>query len=138
MSKKQKRIFWPVAFIIALALSALAFAGTRKALGSKALPPASASVAASTVATAVATPSPQLQVPLEVEVVTVSPHGFEPKQIRRPAGPFILLIENRSGLNSIALHLDFTSAVTNVLTVGVLQMQLSRGQLDWMGTVPGL
>ena len=33
MSKKQKRIFWPVALIVALALSALALASSRKASG---------------------------------------------------------------------------------------------------------
>lgn len=35
---------------------------------------------------------------VEVEVIAVTPHGLYPTNIVRPPGPFILYIENRSGL----------------------------------------
>ena len=34
----------------------------------------------------------------EVEVVTLTPTGFSPTRLVRPVGPFILALENRSGL----------------------------------------
>lgn len=40
-----------------------------------------------------------------VEVVTLTRFGFEPSQITRPKGPFILAIENRSRV-SLDVHLD--------------------------------
>ena len=43
---------------------------------------------------------------LEGEVVTLRPSGFQPKQITRPAGPFLLLIENDSQVPSLTLRLS--------------------------------
>jgi hypothetical protein len=40
-----------------------------------------------------------------VELVTVREFGFEPKLIKRPGGPFILRVENRSGRPGIKLSL---------------------------------
>ncbi|HJP93168.1 MAG TPA: hypothetical protein VJ875_14515 [Pyrinomonadaceae bacterium] len=34
---------------------------------------------------------------LEVEFITLRPSGFEPSEIRRPKGSFVLLVEDRSG-----------------------------------------
>lgn len=34
---------------------------------------------------------------LEVEVVTATPHGFEPAALTRPRGPFVLAVHNQSG-----------------------------------------
>jgi hypothetical protein len=35
---------------------------------------------------------------VETELITLRPNGFEPAEITRPAGEFILMIENRGGL----------------------------------------
>ncbi len=48
------------------------------------------------------TPNPA---PYEVERVTIKPTGFEPNEINRPASPFVLAVDNRSGLQEVALEL---------------------------------
>ncbi len=34
---------------------------------------------------------------MESELITMTPHGFEPREITRPKGAFLLLVDNRSG-----------------------------------------
>src|SRR5690349_7111127 len=46
---------------------------------------------------------------IEAEVITILPSGFQPAQITRPAGKFLLAVENRSGLKSIDFQLDAQS-----------------------------
>lgn len=41
---------------------------------------------------------------LEAEIVTVTPTGFEPGEITRPQGRFILAVDNRSGLDEVDLY----------------------------------
>ena len=43
---------------------------------------------------------------LEAELVTVTPTGFEPAEITRPRGPFVLAIDNRSGLEEVDFYLE--------------------------------
>jgi hypothetical protein len=43
---------------------------------------------------------------LESEIVTVTPAGFEPAEITRPRGRFLLGVDNRSGLEDIQLRLE--------------------------------
>jgi len=43
---------------------------------------------------------------LEAELVTVTPTGFEPAEITRPHGRFLLAIDNRSGLDSVDFYLE--------------------------------
>jgi hypothetical protein len=43
---------------------------------------------------------------LETEVLTITSTGFEPAEITRPAGPFILAVHNQSGEAGPALRLD--------------------------------
>lgn len=43
---------------------------------------------------------------VEGEIVAVTPHGFEPREITRPHKHFALVIENRSGLDAIDLALE--------------------------------
>lgn len=43
---------------------------------------------------------------LEVETVTITPDGFEPQEIVRPAGPFLLSVTNRSGVDSLNIQLE--------------------------------
>ena len=42
----------------------------------------------------------------EAELITIEPHGFEPVEITRPQGRFLLAVDNRSGLEDIQLHLE--------------------------------
>ena len=42
----------------------------------------------------------------ESELITIEPHGFEPAEITRPQGRFLLAIDNRSGLEDIQLRLE--------------------------------
>ena len=41
---------------------------------------------------------------LETELITLQPTGFEPNEIRRPQGAFILGVDNRAGIESIELQ----------------------------------
>jgi hypothetical protein len=43
---------------------------------------------------------------LEVEVVNISPDGFEPQEIERKAGPFLLSVSNRSGIDSLNIKIE--------------------------------
>lgn len=43
---------------------------------------------------------------IEAEIVTVRPTGFEPAAITRPRGEFLLVINNRSGLEEVKWRLD--------------------------------
>lgn len=43
---------------------------------------------------------------LEVELITVRTSGFEPVEIVRPKGPFVLLVDDRSGKESSSLTLQ--------------------------------
>jgi len=43
---------------------------------------------------------------LEVELITIRPEGFEPLQITRPKGAFVLLVDDRSGREGSSLSLQ--------------------------------
>jgi hypothetical protein len=62
---------------------------------------------------------------LEAELVTIRPHGFEPKEITRPKGRFILAVDNRSGLEEVNLRLD------QVAGNRLHQVRVPREHLDW-------
>jgi hypothetical protein len=42
----------------------------------------------------------------EAEVVKILPTGFEPRQITRPRGGFLLVLSNRTGLDDVEWRLD--------------------------------
>src|SRR5260370_41006569 len=104
MSKKQKRIFWPVIVTALLSLGLLAFVAARpRAGGSKTgvdSPPPSvvgkdggiSDSARVDPPKAVDSTPPRVHpiAPFESELVTITPHGFEPKEITRPKGLFLL------------------------------------------------
>ena len=48
---------------------------------------------------------PQKQDRLETELITLQQMGFEPNEIRRPQGVFVLGVDNRSGLEALDLRL---------------------------------
>ena len=43
--------------------------------------------------------------PTEIELITLRPAGFEPAEITRPNGPFVLFIDDRSGRDNSSLLL---------------------------------
>lgn len=46
------------------------------------------------------------QTPLQAELVTITPLGFEPAEITRPQGRFLFAIDNRSGLDEVDFYLE--------------------------------
>jgi len=89
--------------IVAGGLALLAtLAGVMGARRASAPPPALPNV----VKTALASTLPQRTRPIadfEAELITITPHGFEPREIMRPQGRFLLMIDNRSGVAATAL-----------------------------------
>jgi hypothetical protein len=61
---------------------------------------------------------------LEVEVITLRPTGFEPTEIKRPPGRFILVVNNQSGISEVEVRLD---AETGALAEG----HLPKGKKRW-------
>lgn len=43
---------------------------------------------------------------VEVELITILPSGFEPGELVRPSGSFVLMFDNQSGLQSLDLRLE--------------------------------
>ena len=69
--------------------------------------------------------SPQL----ETEIVTITPTGFEPAEITRPQGRFMLAVDNRSGVDEVDLYLERE-------TGGRVNVALGRkGKLAWRDTI---
>ena len=63
--------------------------------------------------TAALTPAPLGEKPVLVnpqekiraELVTAFPYGFEPEELTRPEGPFMLCVDNRAGTEALSLQL---------------------------------
>ena len=49
---------------------------------------------------------PNVSAELEVELITLRPEGFEPSQITRAKGPFVMLVDDRSGKEGSSLKLQ--------------------------------
>lgn len=43
---------------------------------------------------------------VEVEILSIQPHGFEPSQITRSSGLFLLAIDNRAEVDNLTLRLN--------------------------------
>jgi hypothetical protein len=43
---------------------------------------------------------------LQAEIITITPRGFEPAEITRPAGRFILMLDNHAELAEVTFRLD--------------------------------
>ena len=99
MSKRQKKVFWPLLALGAVSLSALVFAhgGTRTA--STQSGPANP--------TGTTTQGPALpSTRIEVETFTLRPNGFEAARITRPKGLFLLAVDNRSRVPDLVFELS--------------------------------
>jgi len=92
------------ALCLATAITTLAWKGD--AVNSR---PAADTVPGLSAAPAMATlPAPSQESPkgkFRVERVTAFPYGFEPEQITRSAGPFLLAVDNRAGTDGLSLRL---------------------------------
>jgi hypothetical protein len=62
---------------------------------------------------------------LEAEYITITSRGFEPAEITRSGGHFLLAVDNRSGLDDVALTLDLLAG--NRLQ----QQRVSRSRSAW-------
>jgi hypothetical protein len=62
---------------------------------------------------------------IQIELVTVRTRGFEPSQITRSKGRFVLAVYNRSGLEEVNLHLDQEAGPK------LRQERVPRTKLDW-------
>ena len=79
-----------------------------------------------------ASPVPQRRRPLadfESELITITPHGFEPREITRPQGRFLLMVDNRSGLSGTAL------ALTREAGARTHEMHVPREEPNWSDVV---
>jgi hypothetical protein len=151
MAVKYRKAFWPTIVLMAVSGSALLLVSARSRsvaprVRHHSLPSAHASEKPSIV---LASPdkSPELQPgeqliaaqpeaavladdqsdkeQVEVEVITVRPNGFDPREITRPQGPFMLAINNRSGTTELALQL------TRVQGNRIHEVRLPKGRIRW-------
>lgn len=67
--------------------------------------------------------------PLQSELITITPIGFDPAEVTRPAGRFILAVDNRSGLEEVTLVLRDEGGQE------LLRERVPRETLDWSSTV---
>jgi hypothetical protein len=142
MSIKQSRFFWPVLLGLCLSASltlclakmlptAAAVVGrqaNKKSTSWDSLAPPLSSGAPVTVKVIEQPANLQTQgddQPIEVEPITVQANGFEPREITRLSGRFMLAISNRSGTAELALHLDRFQG-SRVHEVG-----LPQGRVRW-------
>jgi len=136
MTHRPARPFAPSKLKLILLVSPLLAAGAAAGAARAWLPPAEESrpAARSRVTTGAA---PRLAAPAgrgaqevpQTELVTVTPTGFEPAEISRPAGRFILAVENRSGLEAVKLVLRDEAGQE------LLRQRVERERLDWSGTL---
>ena len=65
------------------------------------------------------------QAPVQAELITLTPTGFEPTELTRPKGRFLFAIDNRSGLEDVEFYFERE-------TGGRVNVPLSRhGKLAW-------
>lgn len=60
---------------------------------------------------------------VEVEVLTLSPRGFEPSEVKRPAGRFMLVLNNHIGGEEVSLVL------ARVQGERLREVKMSRGRI---------
>ena len=111
MSATQRKLFWPALIVVASVFAALLFVSARTKATRSAIGEASNATQPSSTATA----KSEIVSPLqhdstkdgpEGEIVAVHRNGFEPNQITRHAGEFLLFIDNRTGLDEIQVRLE--------------------------------
>lgn len=61
----------------------------------------------------------------EAVVIGLYPHGFEPAEITRAAGPFLLVIHDRTGLEETSIRID------RVAGPRLVTVRISNRSADW-------
>jgi len=115
MSRTRKRILWS-----GLALAVFALPKLKR----KPQPTRELRSALPKTPNAAATPN-KTKERVEGEIVSLTPHGFEPTEIIRPHKHFVLVIDNRSGLAQIELRLDREHGGR------IREVQIAREQRNW-------
>jgi len=65
------------------------------------------------------------QAPVQAELITVTPTGFEPSELTRSKGRFLLAVDNQSGLDEVEFYFERE-------TGGRVNVPLSRrGKIAW-------
>lgn len=128
MSTSKNRISVRTRLVVWVAVGTLvllaALAGVMGARRTSTPPPALPEV----VRTAPPSAVPQRSRPIadfEAELITITPHGFEPREITRPQGRFLLMVDNRSGLAATAL------ALTSEAGQRTREMRVPREEPNW-------
>ena len=67
--------------------------------------------------------------PYHVELITLRPQGFVPGEITRPAGRFMIGIDNRTGLKDVEIRLIRETRIKEH------EVRISRNKPDWRGVV---
>ena len=70
-----------------------------------------------------------VSLPAEIELITLRPAGFEPSEISRPKGPFVLFVDDRSGRQNSSLRLQRANG-ERLRTVN-----LQRNKFQWNDVV---
>jgi hypothetical protein len=83
-----------------------------------------ANLAATTPLSTVQSTRDELEVPQAI-LFTIRPTGFEPAEATLPAGKYLLVVQNRSGLKEPTFRLDVDSRGR------LLEVRPPKGKLDW-------
>ena len=122
----HKLPFLKVALLVAVVAAIAGIALARRSIfPSMVVASAPVNAAKSEAVTPVAAQRPIAIANIEAELVTVTPHGFEPQQITRPPGPFLLMLDNRSGLRQVNLGLSLEAGAQ------LREVPVPREQPDW-------
>jgi hypothetical protein len=131
MSAKDRKVSWTLVVAVALTMTALLWASARTKASDDAAnttlkAPATApnQINAEPAADGVPPDNPDEE-RVEAEVITLRPGGFEPAEITRPRGSFILAVNNRSGSSEVALQLVREAGDSHA------QAGLRRGMMRW-------
>jgi hypothetical protein len=103
---------WAVVLLIALAN-----VGARRAVRS--------SETAITNHVVASTPTQRRIADFESELITITPHGFEPQEITRPEGRVLLMVDNRSDLDMTSLRL------TRETSARINEIRVPREEPNW-------
>jgi hypothetical protein len=114
MSEKHKIAYGVVSVLLLLCSSAIALVVER----TRTLKPS----------TQDATRATTVKQKIQADIVTITPHGFEPRVIQRNSGPFLFVVENRSTFRSLTLRLYQGSIPAGP---PMIETPFVREQLDW-------
>lgn len=110
-----------LALVVAVIVSVCALAAYARGW----LSPRSSALPASAPAQDDPQPGRRVRSQIEVEVVTITPRGIEPAEITRPAGRFLLVVDNRSDLEGVTLRLDRETGAR------MHEVPMAREKWDW-------